>query len=444
MKQKEVMTSNVDVKQKVGRGFFICLLASLLVSYQFMVQITPELMVDKLANGLDLSFAQVGFLSSAMFYSYLLLQGPCGVFAQRIGPRASLLIAALGIPVSCIIFAYSHDYYMAIAGRFLAGAFAAPCVVSCFILGSRWLPEHLFASLCGIVEMMGMLGAAVGPILISSCLVHYGWQRTMLLIAGTGFVLLFFIFFFIKNYPRLSQKDNLLVCDRQSDESQACESQASSHVQIKGFASLKVLFSTPGYLSYCFFGFFTFAILNSFGGLWLIPFAKVHYPMLGDGAGLLVTFTFAGAAVGILSVSVLSASVSARKLMLIGTSVCFMVLSAILFIPLSFRFMLILSFVMGVSTGVYLLPFVLIKKKVPQELCGLALGVANAILISSGLIFQPMIGWLLNVARTQGPILSVQNYQVALLPLLVGLLMAIGLAARVKKQVKRKKQWVAA
>lgn len=424
-KRLQVMEHNAK------RGFLICLLASLLVSYQFMVQIVPGLMVNELAQGMHISLAQVGFLSSAMFYSYLILQGPCGAFAQRVGPRFSLLLAALGIPVSCLIFACSQNYTIAIAGRLLAGVFAAPCVVSCFILGSRWLPEHLFASLCGIVEMMGMLGAAVGPVFISGCLTHYGWQKTMFLVASIGLVLLLLIFLVVRNSPK------------NAPEVAASESGANRPSEnIKGLAGLKVLLKTPGYLSCCLFGFFTFSILNSFGGLWLIPFAKTLYTLSSGSAGLLMTFTFAGAAGGILLVSSLTTSVSARRLMLTGTVLCLLLLPVILFVSVSFNVLLLLSFALGVSSGVYLLPFSMIKQEVPHALCGLALGMANAIIIGSGLVFQPLIGWLLSTGNTHHSLLTVQNYQIALLPLLAGLLAAMWLAVRTKETVQNKERLV--
>jgi len=420
--------------KSLGRGYLICILASLLVAYQFMVQITPGLMVHQMASGLNISLTQVGFLSSAMFYSYLLLQGPCGAITQKLGPRLSLLIAALGIPLSCLVVAYSDGYAMAVVGRLLAGIFAAPCVVSCFVLGNRWLPEHLFPSLCGIVEMMGMAGAAIGPIIIAGSLEKYGWQSTYLLVAVLGLFLLLLVFFLVKD-PSMNKRASITTFVPSTVEDQK---------KYKGMAGLKLLIRTPGYLACCLFGFFTFAVLNSFGGLWLIPFAKTLYNLSDITVGLLITFIFAGAACGLFMVGILATSISTRKLMIGGTVSCLLLIALILFIPMSFITMLGFSFLLGVSSGVYLIPFAVIRHKVPKELSGLALGIANGIIIASGLVFQPLIGGLLSLQCFNNEAINTWNYQLAFLPLLAGLFIALGLALNTKEAVATKKKLVIA
>ncbi len=378
-------------------------------------------MVHEIAQSMHISFTQVGFLSSAMFYSYLVLQGPSGAIAQLIGSRLSLIIAAIGISLSCLLFAYGNNYYLAVAGRLLAGVFAAPCVVSCLLLGSRWLPLRWFASLCGVVEMMGMLGAAAGPVIVSISLEYMSWQQTFLIISFIGLILVLIVLIFVKNRPYKPIANT---------EEKLCPHKAHA-VKTSAFKGLTLLIKTKGFISSCLFGFFSFAILNSFGGLWLTPFIKSIYPLSSHSAGAFTTFIFVGAATGIMLFSFFTEYISTKILMFSGALCCLVTLAIMLFIPLPSALMRVLTFVLGIASGVYVIPFALVKQKVPENLTGMALGITNGIIIGSGLIFQPLIGYLLSI-NIRHHYLTVFNYQLAFLPLITGLIISLLLTLKVK------------
>ncbi|GCA64661.1 major facilitator superfamily protein, partial [Kipferlia bialata] len=53
-------------------------------------RIAPSVLSTFVMEDLDLSTTQMGLISSAYFYTYAVMQPPCGVLADRLGPRMLL------------------------------------------------------------------------------------------------------------------------------------------------------------------------------------------------------------------------------------------------------------------------------------------------------------------------------------------------------------------
>jgi hypothetical protein len=107
----------------------------------------------------------------------------------------------------------------------------------------------------------------------------------------------------------------------------------------------------------------------------------------------------------------------------------------ILFYPLGLLEMITLLFLLGIFSGSYILPFSSVEKQVPQNAKGIAMGFTNMVIIGlGGPILQPLIGWIVNHTQGQKQILSCQltnsmsTYQVALLPILICLVVAVSLS----------------
>ena len=67
--------------------FIIIFLGGMFVLYQFLLQGSTSLMVPQLMEDLCINLTQIGFLSAAFFYPYVLLQIPAGILADKYGAR---------------------------------------------------------------------------------------------------------------------------------------------------------------------------------------------------------------------------------------------------------------------------------------------------------------------------------------------------------------------
>ena len=83
-----------------------------------------------LASDLKLSSGELGWLSSAYFLSFAVMQIPVGIWLDRYGARrtesALLIVAALG----AFLVATGETLWLTSAGRMLIGAGVAPCLMA--------------------------------------------------------------------------------------------------------------------------------------------------------------------------------------------------------------------------------------------------------------------------------------------------------------------------
>jgi sugar phosphate permease len=138
------------------------IIATLYVPYQFLLRGLPSVMIPELMNSLKISVVDVGVLCCCFFYSYLALQIPSGILIDRYGVRGLLTATILICAFACLLFAFAQQLFIAELSRFLMGIVASASVVSALYLASNWFSVQRFGLLAGFMEMLGMLGGAVG------------------------------------------------------------------------------------------------------------------------------------------------------------------------------------------------------------------------------------------------------------------------------------------
>jgi MFS family permease len=121
-----------------------------------------------------------------------------------------------------------------------------------------------------------------------------------------------------------------------------------------------------------------------------------------------------------------------RPLMIVGTLVTLLLSIFIIYVSfVSIGWMFVLLLLLGAFSGVYVLPFAIIRTITPVHMRGTAMGYTNMMCILIGApLLQPLIGWLLHLhART-----SLHAYHEALLVIPVSLVIALGLAVWVREE----------
>jgi MFS family permease len=186
--------------------FIIIFLGGMFVLYQFLLQGSTSLMVPQLMEDLCINLTQIGFLSAAFFYPYVLLQIPAGILADKYGARNVLIASTLLLVLGTLWFALSGSLLTAFSSRIFMGVASAPGVACAMCLGAKWYPKK-FALVAGMFEMMGMIGGALGDYLLSESLTRFSAAYTMGFCAAAGFVLLILIIIFVKNGPSASKEN---------------------------------------------------------------------------------------------------------------------------------------------------------------------------------------------------------------------------------------------
>ena len=89
-------------KYMIFMAWIICLVVTLDYSYDFFIRAAPGVMAESLKDTFNIDSAQIGWLSSAYFISYTIMQIPAGIILDKYNRK--FIIA--GATVLCVIGNY--------------------------------------------------------------------------------------------------------------------------------------------------------------------------------------------------------------------------------------------------------------------------------------------------------------------------------------------------
>lgn len=153
---------------------FLIFAAAYVMSYAFRA--INAVIAQPLVQELGLTASQLGFLASAYFLSFALMQLPVGVMLDRYGPRRveAVLIgfAALG----ALLFALAESYLLLWIGRALIGLGVSACLMAAVKAYSLYFRPHMQASLSSWMLVAGSLGALTVTTPVEAALPVLGWR----------------------------------------------------------------------------------------------------------------------------------------------------------------------------------------------------------------------------------------------------------------------------
>lgn len=368
------------------------------VLFQFFLQAASGIMADQWARDLSIGPSQIGHLSAAFFYAYVILQIPVGLSYDRYGARNVLLCASMLLSIGCIFFSISGNFSQALLARMMMGAGSAFGFVGMLYVTSSSFSPRLFALFVGLSETIAMLGVAIGEMGLSSVISFWGWRACM------GFAGLLSLFIFVCIFWFIEKPNPKSTVSRFKIPLLQALKKALSHQQV-WLAGL--------------YGFSMMSLVNVFASLWGFPYLKANYPEFQLHAiAFLISLVFIGVALGGPLNAWLSNALGSRRLIIISfnalTLLCTMTM---LLVPhMSFKLLVLLIFFAGLFSSSYIQSFAVVKESVPAEIRATSLSAMNMILMANAPVLQPMIGWMIEHGL---------SYTAAML--LLPALMAIGL-----------------
>ncbi len=374
--------------------------------YGFFHRVAPSVMVDRLMADFSVSAAVLGNLSAFYFYAYAGLQLPVGMLTDKFGARRILAIAALLCGVGSFFFATAETIELAYLGRFLIGAGAGFSWVGTLKVIAEWFPPRRFAMVSGMTLMLGMGGAVGGQAPLAKLVDAFGWRETLSAAAVFGLVLAAAIFFIIRDKKK--------------------EGGATAVKQQPILTGLKIAMGRSQTWYIAFFGFFITAPMLAFAGLWGVPYMSLVYDLGRAEAGMVVSTMLIGGAVGAPLAGWASDKVGRRKLpMLVGSGTILVAFSLLFYVPdIPIIGAYILLFIAGVSFGAVVISFATAREHNTPSSSGSVLGLVNMFVMASGAIFQPLIGWLLDMGwdgktLNGSPVYSLETYNFAFTSMIV-------------------------
>jgi MFS family permease len=343
--------------------------------YAWVLRVFPSVIVDELMRDFAVGGAVVGHLSALYFYGYAGMQIPVGLLLDRFGPRRLMTVAAAVCALGCLTFATSQGLAGASLGRFLMGVGSAFSLVGAIAVAGQWLPAHRFALLSGLAMMLGMAGGVFGQAPARLAVEAVGWRDTMLMALTGGLILMVAIWLTVRDRSRGT---------------------GGLTAMLRGLGT--VAKNRQTWLN-AVAGLGATGPLLGFAGLWGVPFLQTAYDIDRASAGAVTSMTFIGWGLGAPLVGALSDKLGKRRPpLLAGMAVCAASVAMVVFVDgLSLGTMRFLCFLIGFSGGAQIVCFALVREHNPVNLSGTAIGVVNALVTGAGALFQPVIGWLLDL-----------------------------------------------
>jgi MFS family permease len=361
-------------------AWIIWALAALFFFSEYFARVAPSVMVTDLMRAFNVHALSLGALSAAFYYGYVGMQLPVGALMDRFGPRCLLTVMAMLCGVSCLVFAHSHDLGAAASGRFFMGFSAAFAFVGALKLASLWFPAERLGFMTGFTQALGMLGAAMGEGPVSGVVATFGWRQTM---EDIGIILII-----------LAVLIGLIVRDHPRDET--THRPVTTEPIIK---SLHIVIKNPQTWVNGLVVGFLYAPTAAFAELWGPDyFHRVSAIDLKTAASI-ISAIFIGWGISSPLIGMLSDRLGRRKPIVIGSVVCSGVLMGLaLYLPHTPVWLLFtLMFLYGVSNVGVATCYAIACEQNTISVGGTSMAFANMASVLVGALFQPIIGWLLDL-----------------------------------------------
>lgn len=399
---------------KLTYGLLVCFVGALFYCYEFILRIIPGVLQTELSASFGhISATSFGTLSAFYYFAYSPMQLPVGILVDRYGPRSMLTMACFCCAVGSYLFASSSSLAIAGSGRFLVGFGSSFAFVGVLVLSLNWLPHRFFSSVAGLVTTLGMLGVIYGEVNLTKMADNIGLRDVLSNVVLFGFVLTLVIFVFIRDGRESEYAKREVIADFFRDAWQVMSS-----------PSVWVI----GVIGACLY-----TSLSVFGELWGKTYLEQAHNLSKIQASQAISLLFLGWAIGAPLAGFISDWSHKRiQTIVLGSIGALISISTIIYInDIPFLWLSALLFIYGIFSSVEIIVFVMGKEITGAKLSSTVFATVNMIVTLGGVIFQPLVGKLLdmssvnnNLAHTKH-VYSAADYKIALSILPISLVIVL-------------------
>lgn len=380
-------------------AWVVTLTASLFFFYEFIQMNFFNAINAELREAFSLDAVQIGQLFSMYFYANFLFLFPAGSLLDRYSTKKILIFAISICTIGTFIFSIATVYWMAAVGRFMVGAGASFCFLSCIRIASRWFSPHRMAFVTGVIVTLAMVGGLVAQTPFTLLIEYVGsWRQALLLNTGLGVVILIATIFIVQDRPPDAQ--NEAKADQQQLQALGlwrCIKLAALNPQNWLGGLYTALMNLPVFI---------------LGGLWGILYLTEVHHLTATQASYATTIFFVGVIFGSLAYGWVSDHIERRvSPMVVGAILSLIVIAILMYVPaLSLWSLIVLFFLMGFATSSQVLTYPAIAELNPIYLTSTAISIDSLCIMASGFLIPPFFGWLMERSGSHNVINGVTAY----------------------------------
>ncbi len=381
-----------DVTISKWKILLIYCIVSFFLIFEMAIQVSPSVMSTQLMHDLNIGAFGLGLMSGIYFYTYAGMQIPTGLLFDRYNPRIIITLSILICTLGTLIFSFANNIYIGAIARLLMGSGSAFAFVAVLVVSADLFKSTYFATMTGITQMLGAMGAILGQMPVSTLVNTIGWRETLLIISAIGIVLSIIVWTLLK-YEKHQPTRNV---------------NRSSNISL----SLKQIITQPQTWYLAAYSCLLWAPMSSFASLWGIPYLTTVNHFNPTTAAFLCSLMWFGLAIGSPILGIISTLLNNRVLPLIVTSSMGITAFGLL---LHFNFSQtavgILLFFAGIACTGQTLCFTLAKDNNHSAVRGTAIAFNNMAVVVSGALFQPIIGKVIEIGHQNTIAYDANNYK---------------------------------
>lgn len=388
--RKEVVMVEDSLRKTLRYRWFIFWILAFGYILVYFHRLCPAVVALEMMRDLKAGGGLLGFLASAYFYPYALMQLPAGLLSDSWGPRKTITLFFCLAFVGCLLLGLASTPFGAIFGRALVGLGVAMLFIPTMKILAVWFRIREFAMMTGILVGMGGIGslfAATPLALISSWI---GWRMSFVLVGVLTLSLALLVWLVVRDRPA----ELGWPSPKETSEGEPWSS-------ISLTSALKTVVTSRAFWPVAVWFFFDCGVFFAFGGLWGGPYLIQVYGLTKSQAGHILSMLAVGMIVGSPLLSYLSNNLfQGRKPVLIMASTVLLVLTALLAfytdrLPVLGLYLLCLG--LGIfSSAVVVIGFTTTKELFPVQIAGTATGLVNLFPFLGGAVLQPFLGYVLD------------------------------------------------
>ena len=373
---------------------FLILAAQYLVVY--FHRVAPAVVAQDLIGSFHISATALGVLASAYFYPYGAMQIPVGILSDSWGPKKTIILFSLIAAMGAIGFGLAPYFGIAIAARSFVGLGLAAVFVSSMRIFALWFRGAQLARVAGALMAVGGIGwfSATTPLAVLSDMI--GWRLAVVIVGVGSIGVIVLIWRFVEDSPEKKGFPPVVG---------AGESILGGRRNV--LKDLKVILRNKYFWSIAIWFVMRGGALFGFFGLWAGPYLTDVYGFNKGRAGSILSMIafamiFVSPVIGHLS----DKTLKSRKKILVWSSVlnilCF-ACALYFFDRLGVVSLYVLFFFMGITiSSVGTVAIVTTKELFPDEIAGTSMGTINVFPFIGAIIFQPLMGYVLDRAGNTG------------------------------------------
>jgi sugar phosphate permease len=361
--------------------WLIFLILALIYILVYFYRVSLAVVAGDVSRDLDLTPAQLGSLSSILFYVYAAAQIPLGPMIDRLGSRVVISGCGVLTAIGGILFSQAGSMGEAMVARVLIGLGTSSVLMATFTIFSHWFSKQEFGKVSGLMVAVGNLGNLAGTAPLAFAVSLIGWRSSFLVTGVLQALVTVLVFLMVRDRPPRSSAD----------------AGADTAVEPVGMlAAWRQILCNGDFWLLSAVAFAWYGNYLAVQGLWGGPYLMQALKLSRAETGNMLMYTSLGFIGGSLVIDSIARKLlqSYKKTLLAGQLLLLLLMTSFLGIAelIPHAALALLFFVLGlaVSSGVMIYP--IIRSMFPVRIVGTALTSLNFFVLLGAASMQQVMG----------------------------------------------------